>query len=480
MKKTFQLISMFLALLTVALMLPISVVAETDTTSTLDDKVLIRLDNLFDVDATTTTMDYIVPATSNSNGKGQFQLYSTDQRGETIYAHQTYGNVGGGLWTELPHGAGHNYTIEFYMKNHVNDAPKFYYCGATDYNGVGCIYGETDVYSSNKNRTIPAVMANQNTWNGKIASIKNGRDAYSDNQGYIRYVIELEGWTTHVYVGGEKVGSRDVTTSATSNRYKYVSLIVAMTKEDGTADWTVGAPLLSVKDITVYQGCIADELNSTSRVEFTKDGEPLEPMTDVSTNTVLKETNFPSVTPAEGKAVKWFIKNTNKIVSAPYTVTNDLMLEAREVDLNGTEVVGMQYTESDGSTQSIRFLASLHSLDFSKAGFKIEAKYMETDSETQESVLKTKTWDVTSDIVYTAIEAEDDATGTVETVTANELGGTYLIAIAINDVPTTIGQIDFYVKAVVGESIESEQVTFTMNNGVSDKTLSLLETPSAN
>ena len=105
---------------------------------------------------------------------------------------------------------------------------------------------------------------------------------------------------------------------------------------------------------------------------------------------------------------------------------------------------------------------------------------METDPETQESVLKTRAWNVTSDIVYTAIKAETDAGGTVETITANELGGTYLIAVAINDVPTTIGQIDFYVTACAGDSVTSEQVVFHVKDGVADRTLSSLEAPSAN
>ena len=445
MKKTFRLISMFLALLMVALALPITVAAETGTTTPQDGDMLFSLANL-----TEGTKEH-----ASGYIESQTLSYVTLDGNDICASNSQYWKYAA-VYTNLVRSASTKYTIEFYIKNHTTTYPWFMFSGNTYYWGHGFKYTNDSVIALTAKKTSVG-----------SATVENGLKAYTDNDGYTRMVVEMNGADATAYVGGKRIVMGDLSTSSSNNLNRLSLIFVGV----DVGAYTSGA-ILSVKDITVYQGCIADELNN--RVEFTKDGELLDSKATIGTNTVLSETDFPTVTPATGKAVKWFIKNTDKIVSAPYTVTNDLMLEAREVDLNGTKVVGMQYTEPNSGTQSIRFLATLHDLNFSNAGFEVVAKYMDGTE------LKTRTWNVMSDVVYTAIEAEDGATGTVKTVTANELGGTYLIAIAINDVPTTIGQIDFYVTAIVGDSIESEQVTFTMNDGASDKTLALLEAPSAN
>ena len=122
----------------------------------------------------------------------------------------------------------------------------------------------------------------------------------------------------------------------------------------------------------------------------------------------------------------------------------------------------MQYTaESAENTQSLRFISVLNSLEGSEVGFEVTTKYLEGGQ------LQEFTWDpIKSDYVYSSITATSN--GTVRTVTAKELGGTYVCALALDDVPTNIGQIDFYVKSYViikGEKVYSEQVRFTLNNG---------------
>ena len=129
----------------------------------------------------------------------------------------------------------------------------------------------------------------------------------------------------------------------------------------------------------------------------------------------------------------------------------------------------MQNTEAVENAQSVRFLATIHSLEASAAGFEINAKYLE------ETVLKEKNWNVMTSHVYSMINATEN--GTVKTVSAGELGGTYLFAVSVDDVPTNIGQIDFYVKSYVvvnGEKVYSEVASFTLNNGVFTTELSKL------
>lgn len=95
---------------------------------------------------------------------------------------------------------------------------------------------------------------------------------------------------------------------------------------------------------------------------------------------------------------------------------------------NGIELRGFQYAEvpDTATTTSVRIVAVIDSLDFSEVGFKIAAKY--TDADGVEHVGQ-NTLDKSSNTVYTAITAAGD------TVTAEELGGKYIVAIVVNDVP---------------------------------------------
>ncbi|MBQ4152754.1 MAG: hypothetical protein IJD11_00230, partial [Oscillospiraceae bacterium] len=102
-------------------------------------------------------------------------------------------------------------------------------------------------------------------------------------------------------------------------------------------------------------------------------------------------------------------------------------------------------------------------------GFEVTAKYLEG------GVVKEKTWVVKTTRVYSKINATEN--GTVVSVTAAELGGVYLCALSIDDVPTNIGQIDFYVKSYVvinGEKVYSKQATATIENGAPNQEATLL------
>ena len=68
--------------------------------------------------------------------------------------------------------------------------------------------------------------------------------------------------------------------------------------------------------------------------------------------------------------------------------------------------------------------------------------------------------------VYTSINAAEN--GTVQSVTANELGGVYLFALVLDNVPTDAGDIVFTVrpyKVVDGEKLYGETGSVTLTNG---------------
>ena len=129
-----------------------------------------------------------------------------------------------------------------------------------------------------------------------------------------------------------------------------------------------------------------------------------------------------------------------------------------------TNVVAMQYCEAVDGKQSIRFISTLDSLEGTEVGFNISAVYEDDKG----IIYSDKSWNVKSTAVYSSIVATNKS-GTVADVTAEELGGNYLIALAINDVPTNYEQMDFYVESYVivdGEASKSQIRRFTMSNGV--------------
>ena len=135
----------------------------------------------------------------------------------------------------------------------------------------------------------------------------------------------------------------------------------------------------------------------------------------------------------------------------------------------------MQYSDLSEGKQSVRFLATLNSLQGTEVGFEVNAVYKDTDG----TVRAREAWNVTSTAVYTHIKAKSPS-GTVSDVTAEELGGTYLAALAVNGVPN-YEQVDFYVKAYVvvdGEKLYSgDETRFTLRSGEAAMSAPALERP---
>ena len=186
--------------------------------------------------------------------------------------------------------------------------------------------------------------------------------------------------------------------------------------------------------------------------------------TTVSKNHVIE--SFPEVSVGENETVVWTYEKDGKTVVAqtPFTVTEDVTLTAEVVSNYYSEIVGMQYTDPSADTQNVRFLAALHSLNGTAAGFEITASYLDENDD-----VATKSWEKSCNYVYSSIIATSDG-GTVASVTANELGGTYLVALSVDGVPVEADvQIDFVVKSYViddnGDKQYSETVRFTIIGG---------------
>ena len=108
---------------------------------------------------------------------------------------------------------------------------------------------------------------------------------------------------------------------------------------------------------------------------------------------------------------------------------------------------------------AVRFIATVNSLDYAKAGFEIVATPANGDALQFEDSTNT---------VYNSIIASDEL-GIKAEYTAQELGGKYLIAIGIKEIPDGLGNVTFTVKPFCENStgrIYGAEKTLTVNNGV--------------
>lgn len=392
------------------------------------------------------------------------------------YNHDTVksGFTFAGVKTNLPLNNEAKYTIEFYAKKLI-DGDNFRFGFAWSVNSWEKTQG---IYTYENSIDSLYGYAGGISAYGSVGSCSKLWTKYADNDGYTRYTIEINGKEATVYVGGVLVGTMNVGSPALDkygesatvpNEYvdSYLSLAF---KGRGTGDiFDKGDALASIKDLTVYAGNIRTNAN----IQFEKDGESIGGGF-YAPNTVIE--NFPSVEVEEGKLLKWFYKGTNIIVNTPYTVTHDAIIEARVIDPYDIRVAGAQYTDVVDGKQSVRFVSTIHSLQASEVGFNIHAVYKETAEGT---IKNDKEWQKKSTFVYTSITATSN--GTVESVTAEELGGTYLIALAVDNVPN-YAQIDFYVESYImvnGVKKTSEVIRFTMSNGEANTELSALAVPNS-
>lgn len=107
------------------------------------------------------------------------------------------------------------------------------------------------------------------------------------------------------------------------------------------------------------------------------------------------------------------------------------------------KTVGYQTSDVDtgSNTYRARFIATLDSLEYSGAGFEISYAYTNA-----EGALVKHTYtqaETACKTAYTSIS------GIGASIRAQGMGGEYLIAMSVDDIPTSIGEITFYVRAYV-------------------------------
>ena len=367
-----------------------------------------------------------------------------------------------GVSTSLPLNLNARYTLEFKVKKHIENLGVgliFDYVGKSD-NNQGVYFYNDSVSTISKDTTEKhkvfgtedqTTIAYNGVWTKK-----------QDAEGYTQFNLSIDGNKVTVFIGGEEVGSFDFGMYNGST----LGLAIKCHVED-TSTVELKSALVSVKDVIVTAGVMV----SPCAVTFEKDGVTIG--TAIKGRlAVLSAADFPKIATEDGKIIKWFYKNTNIVVVAPYIVPANVTLEAREIDVAAAVVAGMQYTTAQNGKQSVRFITALHSLQADEIGINVTAVYKDA----QGTVYTDKSWNIKSDVVYSSFKVTS-ASGTVKDVTAEEVGGTYIMVNAINNIPTDCQQIDFYVEAYVvvnGETQKSETVRFTICQGVAAENVAAL------
>lgn len=126
------------------------------------------------------------------------------------------------------------------------------------------------------------------------------------------------------------------------------------------------------------------------------------------------------------------------LTSASNNPTVDFDNFRLENTVSAVSVVGAQVgTKTDSDKYALRFVATVNSREYKEAGFTVVAK-----NEAGEIL---RTWEVNTCQAYDAIIGNTEA-GTVD-YTAPALGGKYLIAVTVRNIPQSIGAVTFEVKA---------------------------------
>ncbi len=123
-------------------------------------------------------------------------------------------------------------------------------------------------------------------------------------------------------------------------------------------------------------------------------------------------------------------------------------------------VIGSQETAPVGDVQSIRLISAINSKEYTEAGYTVKVRYNNGAEDVE------KTLNKSCAAVYKSLTA-DAGDGIVE-ISAESLGGTYLLALTIDKVPCNQGKIQFEVTSYAIDEAgrhESIPVLFTYENG---------------
>ncbi len=127
----------------------------------------------------------------------------------------------------------------------------------------------------------------------------------------------------------------------------------------------------------------------------------------------------------------------------------DYKITKRNDDLAVFAGYQVSLTEKVEGYYNIRFLSVLQGDKHTKAGYNITARYSD----------KSKTFTAPATAVYTSIVAST-ATGEMVNVKASDLGGDYILALTITDIPEAVGAVEFEVTPYTNSGA-GETVTFT-------------------
>ena len=193
----------------------------------------------------------------------------------------------------------------------------------------------------------------------------------------------------------------------------------------------------STEKITDY----ANYLDRDLRFQLTRNGTALtftlwvEGQYDATRKTVSTTMN---TTAASTPSIR--LQSSGTTFSVPTTVVlDDLRVESTVGDLRmvGVQVSTETANNAADTTFDMRFIAAVDSDVYSKAGFNVTAKASGSGEE--------KSWRLETGTVYSAIVAKDG--NTTATYTAKQLGGKYLIALTVQNIPKSEGTVDFTVQA---------------------------------
>lgn len=152
-----------------------------------------------------------------------------------------------------------------------------------------------------------------------------------------------------------------------------------------------------------------------------------------------------------------FSFNSATDVNATMAVDNLKIATIPTVDCVAAQTTG----GLDANNQyAVRFISTVNDLNFAKAGFEIVATPANGAA---------KQFEASTNTVYNSIIASDEL-GIKAEYTAAELGGKYLVAVGIKDIPDGLGNVTFTVKPfcenLAGERTYGAEKTLTVNNGV--------------
>lgn len=135
---------------------------------------------------------------------------------------------------------------------------------------------------------------------------------------------------------------------------------------------------------------------------------------------------------------------------------------------NAPVVVGCQNTTNLTSNYDVRFLATLKHLNYTEAGFKVVMNYTDRDGNPVEKIAEKICKNA-----YLSLTADDATTPDIDVITAEALGGAFVIALTVQDVPCDLNDVDDKITFTVtaygkdaNGTYTSIPVVFTYEGGV--------------